>query len=121
MSEKEYKIKQGESGGWWVITPQGGMILCPTQAAALMAARYLRSFADLNSHLPKYDAEREARRLAENEAACVRRYNIQPRDGCKDKPKPCKCGSLQVFLGTRSEWCGVCFARSLAKVLDGVA
>lgn len=46
---------------------------------------------------------------------------LAARDGLEAGPaKPCTCGDGQVLLGKRSYWCGCCFARSVARLLDEV-
>lgn len=56
----------------------------------------------------------------------TRDYQMEMRERCiqdgKDAgpPLPCLCGSKQVLLGKRSYWCGVCYSRSVARLLDEV-
>ena len=47
------------------------------------------------------------------------RRALAAKDGRDAGPaRPCTCGDTQVLLGKRSYWCGCCFARSVARLLN---
>jgi len=47
-------------------------------------------------------------------------HRFEYRDGAIESAKPCTCGDGQVLCGKRASWCGVCYAVSLARVLEHV-
>lgn len=56
----------------------------------------------------------------------TRDYQAEMRERCRQDAKdagpaiPCTCGDGQVLLGKRSAWCGCCYSRSVARLLDEV-